>query len=293
MPGPVTERLASGPPLLFDGALGSRLIALGLEAGRPPEAWVLDRPEVIEQVHREYAAAGSEVLASVTFGANRLRLRKAGLEERLEEINLRAVDLARRAAGDDAWVGGDMGPTGEFFQPLGPLTPAAADDVFAEQAAVLARAGVDFFLLETHYDLQEALANVRACRRVAPQIPVAATLTFNRTPRGFFTVMGDPAAEALTALFQAGCFLVGANCTLEAAGMLDLARHLTAHLNLPLLLQPNAGSPVVTPAGIVYPQPPDEFCRLVAAMIPLGVRAVGGCCGTDAEYLRRLREMLQ
>jgi len=292
VPDSILDRLISGPLLLFDGAIGSRLIQMGLPSGSPPEAWVLQHPEKLAQVHQEYVAAGSEVIAACTFGANRLRLRRCHLEDQLHLINVRAVEIARQAAAGKCWVAADMGPTGEFFQPHGSLTPEEAQEIYAEQAEVLAQAGVDFFLLETHYDLREARINLAACRDAAPHIPVAALMTFNRTKSGFFTVMGDPAIASLHTLYDDGAFLVGSNCTQDAAGMLELSQAITSKLKLPLLFQPNAGSPQLTPEGIVYPQKPDEFAACMARMIPLGVRAVGGCCGTDAEYIRLIKERM-
>ncbi len=289
MPEAITERLAYGPPLLLDGALGSLLMQRGLPAGSPPEAWVLQNPQALSKTHQDYAEAGAEVLTTCTFGANRARLERSGLQESLEEINRRAVLLARRAAGDRLWVAGDMGPTGEFLQPHGAMTPEQALQIYAEQARILADCRVDFFLLETHYDLQEALINVTACRQTSPEIPVAVTLTFSRTPRGFFTVMGNPAISSLRALHEAGAFLVGANCTLDAAGMLDLARELAPAVNAPLLFQPNAGTPQITPAGLEYPQNSAEFAHYMKEFISLGARALGGCCGTNPDYIQAIR----
>lgn len=289
MPDSILDRIRQGPPVLFDGALGARLIQMGLPAGSPPEARVLEFPDRIARLHADYAAAGADVMTTCTFGGNRLRLKKASLQDRLAEINRRAVELAREAAGEGLWVAGNMGPTGEFFQPHGSLTEQIASDVFQEQAYLLSEAGVDFFLLETFYDLKETLICLTACRQTASDIPAAVSMTFNHTPRGFFTVMGDSAAEALRNLADEGAFLVGANCTLEAEGMLELAREISSKLNLPLLFQPNAGSPQITPDGIVYPQGPQEFAGYVAEMLSLKVRAVGGCCGTTADHIAALR----
>jgi 5-methyltetrahydrofolate--homocysteine methyltransferase len=288
----ILNRITSGLPLLFDGAIGSRLMQMGLEAGSPPEAWVLERPDQIEVVHREYVEAGSEVIATVTFGANRTRLKKCGLESQLAEINLRAVEIARATAGTEVFVAADLGPTGEFFQPLGNLTLDMAQEIYCEQAHSLAEAGVDFFLLETFYDLQEARICLAACKAVAPQIPVAASMTFKRTKRGFFTEMGNPAAESLRALHDGGAFLVGANCTLEAVGMVELARYLSQRIDFPLLYQPNAGSPQITPEGVVYPQQKEEFAECMAEIIRLGARAVGGCCGTEGSYIFEMKKRI-
>lgn len=291
---PLIRRIAGGDPLLFDGALGTRLIARGLSDGTPPEDWVLRHPEQLLDVHRSYVDAGSEVIAACTFGANRLRLRKAGLEGRIEAINVEAVRLAREAAGKSVYVAADIGPTGEFLEPIGALTEADAETVFEEQAKYLAQTDVDFLFLETFYDLREARIALKACRKTAPLIPVAASLTFSRKPRGFFTVMGDPAISSLQILLEDGAFLVGSNCTLAAEGMLELARVLiSGGLQAPLILQPNAGEPLVTKHGIVYPQDAETFSAAAAEMLALGVRAVGGCCGTDESHIRAVKKKLE
>ncbi len=299
----IIERIAEGPPLLLDGALGSRLMQMGLPAGLPPEVWILDNSEAVEAVHREYVQAGSEALTAVTFGANRARLLKCGLEAHLEIINRKAVEIARKVAGERVYVAADLGPTGEFLQPLGQLTPERASEIYREQVCILAQAGVDFFLLETFYDLREACLCLAACRLVAPQIPAAASLTFKKTKRGFFTEMGNPALESLKALHDEGAFLVGANCTLEAQGMLELAGSLLdppqPPLNkggikgIPMIFQPNAGSPQVTTEGIFYPQNAEEFADRIAEIAALGARAIGGCCGTEGGYILEMKKRIQ
>jgi len=293
VPDSILTRIVSGPPVLFDGAIGSRLIQMGLPAGAPPEAWVLSHPEKVAAVHREYVEAGSEVIAACTFGGNRTRLERAGLADQFIKINTEAVMLARQAAGDRCWIAADMGPTGEFLQPHGPLTPEEAHRIFSEQAEVLSGIGIDLFLLETHYDLREARINLAACLKAAPQIPAAASMTFNRKKKGFFTVMGDEASECLRVMHEEGAFLVGSNCTLEAEGMFELAKELTAKIRIPLLFQPNAGAPQITPEGVVYPQDAATFARHMDEIAKLGARAVGGCCGTDGTYIQAMADLLR
>ncbi|MCX6640713.1 MAG: homocysteine S-methyltransferase family protein [bacterium] len=288
----ISDRISRGKPLLFDGAIGSRLIALGLPPGSAPEAWLLTHPEHIADVHRDYVQAGSDVISTCSFGGNRYRLQKLGLEDHIKEINHLAVELAREAASEKTYVAADMGPTGEFFQPFGKLTLESARNIFIEQAELLAQERIDLFLLETHYDLKEAEICLQACQEVAPDIPVGVSLTFNRTPKGFFTVMGQPAEAALKSLSAHGAFLVGSNCTLDALGMLELAEQLLPAIKTPLLFQPNAGTPQLTPDGVVYPQSAEEFCGCIARILKLGARSVGGCCGTDASHIKALRRMI-
>jgi methionine synthase I (cobalamin-dependent) len=268
------------------------LIALGLPAGQAPEAWVLEHPDRIEHVHREYVEAGADAISACTFGGNRPRLDKCGLADHAEQINRKAVELAKRCAGHDVYVFGDLGPTGEFFQPHGTLTEEKAREVYEEQISILAETGVDFFLLETYYDLKETLICLEVCRKITPDIPVGVSLTFNDTPRGFFTVMGDPALESLKAAAEQGAFLVGSNCTLEAEGMLKLAKHISTEIETPLIFQANAGNPEITPEGIVYPQGPQEFSEFAGKMLALGVNVIGGCCGSEPDHIRAMRQLI-
>lgn len=288
----IENRIGGKLPLLFDGAIGSRLIQMGLPAGKAPEAWILSNPESIRQIHEEYIRAGADVLTTCTFGANRMRLKKGFLDSQITEINSLAVKIAKEGRGEQTFIAGGMGPTGEFFQPHGVLTEKVALETYQEQAELLAAEGIDFFLLETHYDLREALISLTACQKVAPSVPIGVTMTFNKTPKGFFTVMGDPAEESLKRLSSQGAFLVGSNCTLEARGMLEFSRFITERIQTPLLLQANAGTPQLTADGIQYPQTPEEFAECAEKILDLGVRAIGGCCGTNAAHIRSLRQMI-
>jgi 5-methyltetrahydrofolate--homocysteine methyltransferase len=289
---PITQRINEEPALLFDGGNGSRLIQMGLPTGKAPEEWLLTNPDRIKQVHEEYIQAGSEVITTCSFGGNRYRLKKAGLVDRIEDVNRIAVQLAKETAKGQVYIAGGMGPTGEFFQPHGTLTNDEAREVFEEQARILAGEAIDFFLLETYYDLKEAQICLKACQNMASQIPIGITLTFNYTPKGFFTVMGNPAADALQKLSEAGAFLVGSNCTLDVKGMINLTKALTAELKLPLLFQPNAGTPVITPEGILYPQSPEEFALFTEEALKLHARAIGGCCGTNSDHIKAMRNAI-
>jgi 5-methyltetrahydrofolate--homocysteine methyltransferase len=284
------RRLLEPRPLLLDGGLGTQLIAAGLEAGQPPERWVLEHPERVLAVHRDYVAAGAELIHPCTFGANRLRLRPFGMEDRLEEINTRAVALARQAGAP--WVLGDIGPVGEYLPPVGKGDPEIWRGAFEEQAALLARQDIDGFHIETMSDLREARVALAAIQAVAPALPVMVSMTFDRKRRGFFTVMGDPLAASLRALAHDGAVAVGANCSITSPDMRDLATEALAAVVLPVVLQPNAGQPRVTAEGVVYDQDPAAFVQDVAAMARAGVRVVGGCCGSDPGFIAGLRAAL-
>ena len=287
------KEVVHGAPALFDGALGTMLIGAGLAPGQPGEGFTLDRPEVLRDVHRRYAEAGSRVVSTNTFNSNRVRLEHAGLVEHLEECNRRGVELARQSVPAGVAVAGSMGPTGVLLAPLGEMAPERAVEVFAEQATILDRSGVDFLLLETMYDVEEALAAVRACRQVSGK-PVAATMTFAETPRGFCTMMGQAATEALPRLAEAGAGAVGANCTLGSAAMLRLAAEIRRAVSVPVLIQANAGQPEAGAGGGPprYPETPEFFAEHAGRLAELGIELIGGCCGTTPEFIAAARQKL-
>lgn len=274
--------------VLFDGAMGTMLIAAGMRRGECSERFTLERGELVESIHRSYVDAGADVVCACTFGATSHHLRKHGLEGRLGEINRAAVALARRAAGDRALVAGDIGPTGLMYPPLGSADDALLEELFAEQAEALRESGVDLFLLETHYDIREALCALRAIRRTG-DTPVGVTMTFNLKRRGYFTMIGDSVEKCCRALADEGADFIGANCTLAPGDMVSLAQELAVCSALPVLIQPNAGQPKFDGDTIRYDIGPDEFARGVAQILDEPVRAVGGCCGTTPEFIRALR----
>jgi 5-methyltetrahydrofolate--homocysteine methyltransferase len=282
------DRLHAGPCLLLDGGLGSELIARGLRPGEPPDRWTLTRPRELVAVHRAYVEAGSEAIHANTFGANRARLKRYGLEDRIEELNRAAVRLAREAG--PRYVIADVGPTGEHLPPVGPGDPAQWRRHFGEQGGILAEAGVDAIHIETMIDEREALLALDALRESAPSVPVFASLTFERKKRGFFTLMGDPPAASLARLREAGAAAVGANCSLTSRDMRDLVEETLGSVDAPLVFQPNAGMPERTADGIRYAQEPEEFALDLAPLLSRPrVAALGGCCGTDPRFIAALR----
>ncbi len=284
------ERLRRPGTTLLDGGLGSLLIARGLPPGAAPETWVLSRPEEVRRAHADYFEAGSEGIHAATFGANPVRLARFGLADRCEEINAGAIRLARESGA--RFVLADVGPTGEYLPPVGTGDPRVFRDAFARQGRTLGGAAPDALHVETMTDLREALLALEALKESAPSLPVLVSLTFERKKRGFFTIMGDPVAASLRALADAGADVVGANCTLTSAAMLDLAREARDAVDLPLVIQPNAGSPEIRDGVPVYAQAPAEFADEMSKVASLGVALVGGCCGTDPQHIRALRERL-
>jgi methionine synthase I (cobalamin-dependent) len=283
--------------VIFDGGMGSMLIAAGLTQREIPEAWLLSKGEKIADVHAAYLLAGAEVVTTATFGASRIKLQSSEAGKRLDpaRVNEKGVEIARKAvehsARRDAFVAGDIGPTGLFFPPVGTLKAADARAAFREQAQALERAGVDIFVIETMYDIREAVEAVRAVREVSNR-PVVATLTFDRKPRGFFTMMGDTTEAASEALLKEDASVVGANCTLQSGEMIELVEEFRLVTGAPLLFQPNAGRPVMEHGTAVYKQRPQEFAQDVVKIVAAGANAVGGCCGTTPEFIREIHNAL-
>ncbi len=278
--------------VLFDGAMGTELMARGLGPGVPPELWNADRPDVVREVHAAYFAAGSDVVSTNSFGGTPLKLAAHGLEGRAFELNRAAARLARAAAPAGRSVAGSMGPTGKFLRPQGPATEEDLAAAYAEQARGLADGGVDVFLIETQYDLREALAALRGVRMVSP-LPVFVTMTFSSFARGYFTLMGDAAARSAVELEKAGAAAVGANCTLTSDQMVGCVRALRAATTLPLIAQANAGQPVARADGTVgYTQTLEDYVRFVPDIVRAGAGFVGGCCGTNPAFIRAMARII-
>jgi 5-methyltetrahydrofolate--homocysteine methyltransferase len=283
-------RLKRRGVLVGDGAWGTQLMQRGLPDGQPPEWFALERPDVIEDVARLYVTAGADLVTTDSFGGNSFRLALHGLDSEHDRINRQAVEAVRRAVAGRALVSASVGPSGRLLEPFGDVAPQALEDVFAEQIAVLAAAGADLVCIETMSDLNEAIAAVRAARRVAPGLPVMATMTFERTPRGYFTVMGAGIEAAVTGLTAAGADVIGSNCGTGIEDMVEIARAMARVTTLPLAFQPNAGLPDARDGALVYNQPPEQLAARVPELLALGVAIVGGCCGTTPDHVRAVRQ---
>jgi len=286
-------RLRRGEVVVGDGAWGTMLIAeAGLAPGAAPEQVILDAPEIVGAIARRYLDAGAEIVTTNTFGGTPLRLAAHGLAERCEEINRRAVELARAAAGGRALVSGSVGPAGTLLAPLGPARPEEVEASFERQLAALVAAGADLFCIETMTDLAEALLAVRAAKRMAPAVPVVATMTFEPTPRGIFTVMGVTPARAAAALAEAGADVVGANSGNGIEGMVAVVADLARHAAVPVAVRPNAGLPRLVDGALSWPETPAFFAAHAPALLAAGARLIGGCCGTTPGHISALRAAL-
>jgi 5-methyltetrahydrofolate--homocysteine methyltransferase len=282
-------RLGRGNVLVSDGAWGTQLMQRGLPEGRPPEWFALEKPETIEEVARLYVEAGADLVTTDTFGGTSFRLKLHGLDGERDRINRQAVEAVKRAVAGRALVSASVGPSGQLLEPFGDTSPDAVEAAFAEQIAALASAGADVLCIETMGDLTEATRAVKAAKAMAPGVPVMATMTFEPTPRGYFTVMGVSVEKAVAGLEAAGADVVGSNCGTGIGDMVEIARRMVRATRLPLLIQPNAGLPESREGKVVYNETPETFAARVPELLELGVAIVGGCCGTTPEHTRAIR----
>ncbi|MCK5303869.1 MAG: homocysteine S-methyltransferase family protein, partial [Candidatus Heimdallarchaeota archaeon] len=222
--------------------MGSRLIDLGLQPGTPPESWNITHPESIKQIHLEYFSAGSDIVLTNTFGGSRLKLEAHGHGDKVKEYNTRAVEIAKEICPANGYIAGDIGPSGKFLPPVGSITEQELIDNFTEQTTILSEAEVDVFFIETMVDLKEAEIAVKAAKRVSNN-PVFAAITYKKTKRGFFTIMGNSIEQCSEVLKEAGADAIGANCTISSEEMIDLIPLIAHSTSLPIIAKPNAGQP--------------------------------------------------
>jgi 5-methyltetrahydrofolate--homocysteine methyltransferase len=275
-----------GEVLLADGAWGTEFFKRGLMQGSPPDEWNLTHPEIVREITRDYLDAGASVILTNTFGANRFRLEAHGLSGRVREINIRAAELAREVVGQRVLVAGDIGPSGRIMA-MGEVTSGDLADAFTEQARALRDGGVDWIVVESMADADEMEIAVRAASDAAG-VPVVASMTYNRTPRGYRTMMGNSPETCVRKAESAGASLIGANCGTGIEDYVPLAPVLRGLTSQPIWMKANAGVPQLVGGRVTYPLTPEQYASFVPALIEAGVDVIGGCCGTDPRFIREV-----
>lgn len=283
-----TQFVQSKDVVILDGATGTNLQQRGLPAGMAPEKWVLDHPEKILALQSDFVASGSDIILTCTFGGTRSRLAHSGLETRVEEVNLRAIDLARQAtAGTSVLVAGSMGPSGEMMDPYGTLTADAAFTIFRQQAEALLNGGVDLIVVETQFDLNEARAALDAIRSLSDAIAVVCSFSYDRGKR---TMMGLKPATVAEFLHTSAVQAIGVNCGKSLETNLEVLQELTALTELPIWFKPNAGAPTVDESGQAhYTISPKEMGTQAKIWAANGAKLIGGCCGTSPAHLAEIK----
>jgi len=285
----LSEVLKNKETLLLDGAMGTQLDKRGLMSrGRNN----LDSAEAVLDIHREYAESGSQALTTNTLTMNRIFIETHDVGVSVQEINKAGVELARQAAGKELFVLGDISSTGQLLEPYGTYKESQFHDAFKEQAEVLAESGVDGFIIETVFDLREAVCAVRACKAKC-SLPVIVSMTFTTEEKGGRTMMGDSAEQCARSLADAGADAIGANCgDLDPSQMAVVVSHLCSATTVRVLAQPNAGKPKLVGDKTVFDMAPASFASGIAECIRAGATLVGGCCGTSPDHIRAVAEML-
>ena len=288
---PLIQKLIERGPAITDGAWGTQLQARGLEPGEAPDLWNLTHPKEVAQVGRAYVEAGSAIILTNTFGANRIRLSDSGSADRVKEINKAGVALSREAAGKDALVFASLGPSGKLLM-NGDVNEDELLAAFTEQAEALASAGPDALVIETMQDLAEAKLAIAAARTTG--LPVVASMVFDSGKEKDRTMMGTTPEQAADGLAKAGADVVGANCGQGIAGFVAICARLKAAAEgRPVWIKANAGLPQMRDGKAVYATTPEEFASHVPAVLAAGASFIGGCCGTAPEFIREIRRVLR
>lgn len=284
---PDIRELARQRLVIYDGGMGTTLFAAGLLDGESPEPWNWEKPDVVASVYRAYYEAGSDVVQTNTFGGTPIKLSERDLQDRTYDANCLAAKALKAICPEGRYAAGDVGPIGKFMKPMGEYTREEFDASFAAQIQGLLDGGVDLISIETMYSLEEALCALRAAKKLSG-LPVSVCMTFDKNPRGFFTLMGETVPHCLKVLKDSGADIVGSNCSHGTPVFIELARILRDQTDLPVIVQPNRGKPILEKESMAYKQTVAEFVADARAIAAIGVNVFGGCCGTTPEFIAGL-----
>lgn len=283
--------LKSKKILLADGAMGTELQRRGLKVGECPEQYNLLHPEIVKAIHQDYFDAGSDIVETNTFGANQLRLKFFGLENKVKEINYAAVNNARSVKTSGKFIAGSIGPLGEILEPLGTVSENFAYEVFAEQATCLAEAGVDILFIETMMAIEEAVVALKAAKENT-NLLVVVTMTFESGRTGMRTPWGVDVQTAVTELTKFGADIIGSNCGKGFEEMIQVISEMKNFTTLPIIAQPNAGIPSLENGNLIYRETLEMISSKVRELLSLGINILGGCCGTTPLHIKKMRDEL-
>ncbi|MHA1227247.1 MAG: homocysteine S-methyltransferase family protein [Candidatus Hodarchaeales archaeon] len=279
--------------LLFDGSMGTQLMEKGLKQGELPDKWNIDRPDVMRDFFKTYYDSGSDLVQTATFRSNKIALNAAGHGDLLKDINESSAKLLRSVCPEGKFVIGDIGPNGTFLPPVGNATVEDFIGSFEEQVRIL-DPFIDAFHVETISDLEEMKAALTAITRISNK-PIIASMTYKKTKRGFFTIMGNSVDQCFDELLTSGASVIGANCTLGSSDFVELFKtYREYNSDFPLSIKPNAGQPELQIGKMIYKQTAKAFVSDIKQIIDLEMPPliVGGCCGTGPEHIKLLRELI-
>ena len=275
--------------ILLDGAIGTELGKHGLMGRARPN---LDNPEIVLTIQREYAQCGCDAITTNTLTMNRMYIETHNVGVSVQDVNRAGVELARKAVSEGQYVLGNIGSTGQLLEPYGTYKESQFYEAFREQAEILKDTGVDGFIIETMFDLREALCALRACKGNF-SLPVIVSIAYSTEAKGGRTMMGNSAQQCAKELTDGGADVIGANCgEIDLAQMAVIVSELKSATSLPVLAQPNAGKPQLVGDETIFKMEPDDFAKGIAECLAAGARIVGGCCGTTPEHIRAVAVLL-
>jgi 5-methyltetrahydrofolate--homocysteine methyltransferase len=288
----ISELLLTGKTLVSDGAWGTFLQAKGLKAGECPELWNVEHPAAVYEIAQSYVEAGADMIETNSFGGSSIKLAHYHLDDRTFELNEAAASLSRKAAGDNRYVLGSVGPTGKILM-MGEFTEDDFYRSFAVQVQGLASGGADAIVIETMSDIEEALLAIRAAKDHT-NLEVICTMTFEKTKSGEYrTMMGFSPQDMVGSILQEGVDILGANCGNGIRDMTGIVREIRKmNETIPVLVHANAGMPVYQDGRTVFPETPDEMASFVMSIVDAGANIIGGCCGTTPLHIQRIRETI-
>lgn len=288
----IIERLDAGEKLVFDGAMGTMLIANGLTPTDCPEEWNASHPEVVSRIHQSYFEAGCDIVETNSFGGSRIKLSRYNLSDRVRELNAKAAENARATAGSANHVAGSIGPTGEFIEPYGTMKYVDLLSAFKEQAKALEDGGADIICIETMADLNEVRAGIEAAK-TGTNCTVFASMTFNADKKGYRTMMGVDPTSAARSLEEYGADVIGVNCGAGPEDVLKILEEMSRATSKPLFAKPNAGIPRLEGDKTIYPEDPQGMAAKMVPLRDFGISILGGCCGTTPEHLREIAKIVK
>jgi 5-methyltetrahydrofolate--homocysteine methyltransferase len=284
------SRLMEKGTVVTDGAWGTELMNRGLKRSECPELWNLEHPDRVEEIPGLDVAAGSQVVLTNTFGANRFILEKHGLADKVREINAAGVRISKKAAGDKASVFASIGPSGKLII-MKQVSADELEDAFTEQAEAIADAGADAIVIETMIDINDALAAVSAAKKTG--MPVVANMVFDAGTDKDRTMMGNPPEEVVEKFEAAGVDVIGSNCGKGIEGFIPICQRMRAVTDLPLWMKANAGMPEIIKGETVYNTTPEQFAVFVPELIDAGANFIGGCCGTNPDFIAAVKTKIK